>query len=173
MTMGKYVGLDVSQDVTHVCVFNRDGKILWQDDCVSKPEAIGKTIRKYAPDVEKIGLESGPLSTWHWHGLTDMGLPAICIDSYHAHGVLKLQMNKTDKNDAHGLAQIMRCGWYKAVQIKSFLSHESRALFRARRNLMSVRTDIVNQTHRSQSSFSYYVMPNLEILLNNNILCTY
>lgn len=155
--MEQYVGLDVSQDVTHMCVVNRDGKILWQGDCASTPEAIGKTIRKYAPDVEKIGLESGPLSTWHWHGLTDMGLPAICIDSYHAHGVLKLQMNKTDKNDAHGLAQIMRCGWYKAVQIKSFLSHESRALFRARSNLVSVRTDIVNQMRGTLKTFGILI----------------
>lgn len=95
--MEQYVGLDVSQDVTHICVVDRDGKKLWEGSCESTPEAIGETVKKHAPDAVKIGLESGHLSTWHWHGLRDMDLPAICIDAYHAHGVLRLQMNKTDK----------------------------------------------------------------------------
>lgn len=86
----QYVGLDVSQDVTHACVVDRDGNRQWEGDCLSTPEAIGETVKKHAPDVVKIGLESGHLSTWHWHGLQDMDLPAICIDAYHAHGVLRL-----------------------------------------------------------------------------------
>lgn len=155
--MEQYVGLDVSQDVTHICVVDRDGKRLWEGHCASTPEAIGEAIRKYAPTVTKIGLESGHLSTWHWHGLTDLGLPAICIDAYHAHGVLKIQMNKTDKNDAHGLAQIMRCGWYKEVRIKSFETHESRALFRTRSNLISMRTDLVNQIRGTLKTFGILI----------------
>ncbi len=155
--MEQYVGLDVSQDLTHVCVVDRDGKTLWQGDCASTPEAIGTTIQKHAPHVVRIGLESGHLSVWHWHGLTDMGLPAICIDSYHAHGVLKLQLNKTDKNDAHGLAQIMRCGWYKEVQVKSFESHESRALFRARSHLVTMRTDLINQIRGTLKTFGILI----------------
>ncbi len=155
--MEQYVGLDVSQDVTHICVVDRDGKKLWEGHCDSTPEAIGGTIRKHAPTATKIGLESGHLSTWHWHGLTDMGLPAICIDAYHAHGVLKIQMNKTDKNDAHGLAQIMRCGWYKEVKIKDFENHESRALFRTRSNLISMRTDLVNQIRGTLKTFGILI----------------
>src|ERR1039458_1133950 len=143
--MQQYVGLDVSQELTYACVVDRDGKILWQGQCASTPEAIGAIIKEKAPGAVRIGLESGNYATWHWHGLSDMGLPAICIDAYHAHGVLKVQMNKTDKNDAHGIAQIMRCGWYKVVKVKSFASHEIRALFRARSNLIVMRTDIVNQ----------------------------
>lgn len=155
--MKQYVGLDVSQDLTHVCVVDHDGEILWEGDCDSTPEAIGKTIKVQAPDVIKIGLESGHLSTWHWHGLKEMDLPAICIDAYHAHGVLKLQMNKTDKNDAHGLAQIMRCGWYKEVKIKSFQSHESRALFRTRSNLVTLRTDCINQIRGMLKTFGILI----------------
>ncbi len=155
--MEQYVGLDVSQDVTHICVVDRDGKKLWEGNCDSTPEAIGGTIRKHAPTATKIGLESGHLSTWHWHGLTDMGLPAICIDAYHAHGVLKIQMNKTDKNDAHGLAQIMRCGWYKEVKIKDFENHESRALLRTRSNLISMRTDLVNQIRGTLKTFGILI----------------
>ena len=114
--MEQYVGLDVSQSVTNVCVVDREGKPLWEGDCDSTPDAIANVIRRHAPQAVKIGFESRQLSTWHWHGLTDLGLPAICIDAYHAHGALKLQMNKTDKNDARGIAQIMRCGWYRQVQ---------------------------------------------------------
>lgn len=155
--MEQYVGLDVSQDVTHICVVDRDGKKLWEGSCKSTPEAIGETIKKQAPDVVKIGLESGHLSTWHWHGLRDMDLPAICIDAYHAHGVLRLQMNKTDKNDAQGLAQIMRCNWYKEVTIKSFENHKSRALFRTRSNLVSMRTDVVNQIRGMLKTFGILI----------------
>ncbi len=61
--MEQYVGLDVSQDVTHICVVDRDGKKLWEGSCESTPEAIGETIKKQAPDAVKIGLESGHLST--------------------------------------------------------------------------------------------------------------
>ena len=155
--MKQYVGLDVSQDVTHICVVDRDGNKLWEGDCASTPETIGKKIKKHAPNAVKIGLESGHLSTWHWHGLRDMELPAICIDAYHAHGVLRLQMNKTDKNDAHGIAQIMRCGWYKEVTIKSFENHESRALFRTRSNLVSMRTDVVNQIRGMLKTFGILI----------------
>lgn len=155
--MNKYIGLDVSQDITYICVVNQDGKTLWQGECLSTPESIGETIKEKAPDVQLIGLESGALATWHWHGLKDMGLPAICIDAYHAHGVLKLQMNKTDKNDAQGLAQIMRCGWYKEVKIKSFESHESKALFRTRSNLVCMRTDLVNQIRGTLKVFGVMI----------------
>ena len=155
--MEQYVGLDVSQDVTYVCVVDRDGKTLWQGECLSTPEDIGATVKEKAPAVVKIGLESGNYATWHWHGLNDMGLPAICIDAYHAHGVLKVQMNKTDKNDAHGIAQIMRCGWYKVVKVKSFASHEIRALFRARSNLIVMRTDLVNQIRGTLRTFGILI----------------
>ncbi|CAH1666078.1 conserved hypothetical protein [Hyphomicrobiales bacterium] len=155
--MEQYVGLDVSQDSTHICVVDRDGKTMWQGQTETTPEAIGAAIRKASPGVLKIGLETGQLAAWLWHGLCEMGLPAICIDSYHAHGVLKLQMNKTDKNDAQGLAQIMRCGWYKAVQVKSFESYESRALFRARSSLVVIRTDIVNQIRGTLKLFGIMI----------------
>lgn len=80
--MEQYVGLDVSQDVTHISVVDRDRKKLWEGNCKSTPEAIGETVKKQAPDAIKIGLESGHLSTCHWHGLRDINLPAICIDAY-------------------------------------------------------------------------------------------
>ncbi|HIL28911.1 MAG TPA: transposase [Micavibrio sp.] len=136
---------------------SKNGPILGGKVSLSTPEGIGAAVKEHAPEAVKIGLESGHLSTWHWHGLNDMGLPAICIDAYHAHGVLRLQMNKTDKNDAHGIAQIMRCNWYKEVTIKSFENHESRALFRTRSNLVSMRTDVVNQIRGMLKTFGILI----------------
>ena len=75
--MTHHVGLDVSQEMTHLCVIGTDGKIVWQGKCLSTPEDIPGTIRSKAPDVLRIGLESGPLSTWHWHALKAMGLPVV------------------------------------------------------------------------------------------------
>jgi transposase len=155
--MKHYVGLDVSQEETHICVIDEDDRKVWQGKCMSTPYAIGNLIEKHAPNAAKIGLETGNLSTFLWHGLNDICLPVICIDAYHAHGVLKLRMNKTDKNDAHGLAQIMRSGWFKAVKIKSFASHEIRALYKARSSLVSMRSDVVNQIRGCLRIFGIFI----------------
>ena len=155
--MEQYVGLDVSQDVTYVCVVDREGKPLWQGKCDSTPESIAETIKEKAPGAVRIGLETGPLSTWHWHGLNDMGLPVICIDARHTHGVLGMQMNKTDRNDAQGIARIMRAGWFKAVNVKSLKSHETRAMFKARVGLVGMRTEIGNQIRGILKTFGIVI----------------
>jgi transposase len=113
--MDQFVGLDVSQEITHLCVIGGDGKTVWQGKCLSTPEDIAGTIKSKAPDVVRIGLESGPLSTRHWHALKAMGLPVVCLDARHAQATMSGQVNKTDKNDAYGLAQIVKAGWYREV----------------------------------------------------------
>jgi hypothetical protein len=75
--MEQFVGLDVSQELTHLCVIGNDGKTVWQGKCCSTPDDIAATIRSKSQGVVRIGLESGPLSTWHWHALKAMGLPAL------------------------------------------------------------------------------------------------
>ena len=156
-TMNHYVGLDVSQEETHICVVDQNGKQLWQGKCASTPDAIGELVKQKAPSIKSVGLETGNLSTYIWHGLNDMGIPVICIDAYHAHGVLKLQMNKTDKNDAQGIAQIMRSGWFRPVQVKSFASHEIRALYRTRTSLVSMRSEVVNQIRGTLRVFGIFI----------------
>jgi transposase len=101
--MQQFVGLDVSQELTHICVIGDGGKVIWQGKCSSTPDAIAERIASKAPDVARIGHESGPLSTWHWHALKAKGLPVVCLDARHAKAALNAQLNKTDKNDAHGL----------------------------------------------------------------------
>jgi transposase len=122
-----------------------DGKIVWQGRCLSTPEDIAGTIRAKASDVVRIGLESGPLSTWHWHALKAMGLPVVCLDSRHAQATMSGQVNKADKNDAYGLAQIVRAGWYREVGVKSLDSHTVRSMLGARAQLVGMRVEVTNQ----------------------------
>jgi transposase len=143
--MEQFVGLDVSQQLTHVCVVDREGAVVWRGTCFSTPEEIAATMRIRAPEAVRIGLETGPLSTWHWHALKKMKLPVICIDARHAKAALSMQINKTDRNDALGLAQIMRTGWYREVGVKSLENHKVRAVLGARAQLVGMRTDIRNQ----------------------------
>jgi transposase len=143
--MEQFVGLDVSQQVTHVCVVDQNGEAVWRGTCPSTPEEIANIIRLKAPHAVRVGLETGPLSTWHWHALHKVGLPVICIDARHAKAALSMQINKTDRNDAFGLAQIMRTGWYREVGVKSLDNHEVRAVLGARAQLVDMRTDLRNQ----------------------------
>lgn len=104
--MNQYVGLDVSQDQTSICVVDESGRVLWQGKCATAPEAIAATLRTRAPQAERIGLESGPLSIWLCHALIALGLPVVCLDARQAKAALSLQLNKSDANNARGLAQI-------------------------------------------------------------------
>src|SRR5919112_2417918 len=142
--MKQYVGLDVSQDQTSICVVDESGGVLWQGKCASTPEAIAATLGSRAPQAERIGLESGPLSIWLCHGLTALGLPVVCLDARHAKAALKLQLNKSDANDARGLAQIVRTGWYREVAVKGLDAQTLRLLLVARAQLVSQRQALAN-----------------------------
>src|ERR1700761_951381 len=118
-TMKQYVGLDVSQKETAVCVINQDGKVLFEGKVSSDPGALAKTLGKRAPAVERIGLETGAMASWLWHELKRVGLPVVCVDARHAHAALSVRMNKSDPNDARGLAELIRVGWYREVRVKA------------------------------------------------------
>jgi transposase len=143
--MVEYVGLDVSLKETSVCVVEASGEIVFEGRVTSDPDAIAAVIGEKAGSVARIGLETGPTSTWLWTELHGRGLPVVCIDARHAKAALKMQVNKTDRNDAHGLAQVMRCGWYKEVRVKSLDSHTIRALLNGRALLVKVKRDLENQ----------------------------
>jgi transposase len=130
--MEHYVGLDVSLKMTAICIVDRTGKIEREGVVASDPEAIAAFVRLHAPHVVRIGLETGATSTWLWTELNKMGLPVICIDARHAKAALKMQINKSDRNDAVGIARIMQCGWYKEVRVKGLDSHAIKALLVSR-----------------------------------------
>lgn len=108
--MKQYVGLDVSQKETAVCVVDQDGKVLFEGKAPSDPRALARVIRKRAPAAERIGFETGAMSSWLWHELKRIDLPVVYIDARHAHAVLSVRMNKSDPNDARGLAELIRVG---------------------------------------------------------------
>ena len=143
--MDQYVGLDVSLKETFVCVVDACGEVVCEKSVGTTPETIAKFIEKKAPGAVRVGLESGLLSTWLWHGLRALGLPVVCLDARHAASALKMQVNKTDRNDAAGLAQIVRTGWYREVEVKSLACHEVRAVLLARSRLVASRRDLENQ----------------------------
>jgi transposase len=143
--MEHYVGLDVSLKLTAVCIVDRTGKIEREGVVHSDPEAIATFIKSNAPHVARIGLETGATSTWLWTELNKLGLPVICIDARHAKAVLKMQINKSDRNDAVGIARIMQCGWYKEVRVKDLDSHAVKALLVSRALLVKIKRDLENQ----------------------------
>lgn len=151
--MEQYVGLDVSQKETAICVIDGAGARLWEGSCRSTPTAIVGVLKKRAPTATRVGMETGPLAVWHWHALKQLGVPVVCLHARQAKAALSLQANKTDRNDAHGLAQIVRSGWYRAVQMKSFASHELRVMLQARQRLVGMRTTLYNQVRGLLKTF--------------------
>ena len=143
--MEYYIGLDVSLKRTSICVVNQIGSIVQENVVVSDPEAIAGFVRSNAPGAVRIGLETGPTATWLWTELKRLGLPVICIDARHAKAVLKMQINKSDRNDAAGIARIMQTGWFKEVRVKDLDSHSVRALLASRALLVKIRRDLENQ----------------------------
>jgi transposase len=142
--MTHYVGLDVSQRLTAICVVDDSGRRLWRGQCASDPEQIKRAVQRHGGEDVRVGIETGPMTPWLVHELRSRGLAVTCLDARHARAALKMQINKTDQNDAEGLAQIMRTGWYRSVHVKSFASHRARALLGARAQLVGMATRLSN-----------------------------
>jgi len=143
--MELYVGMDVSLKETSICVVDGKGEIVSEGTVISEPAAIAVFVKAKADGARRIGLETGPTTTWLWHELRALGLPVICIDARHAKAALSLQINKSDRNDAVGLARMMQAGWYKEVQVKSLPCHEIRAVLNSRAQLVKIKRDLENQ----------------------------
>jgi transposase len=110
-----YVGLDVSLKETKLHVLDEAGNRIWRSRCATEPGAIAAAVRRYAPSALRSGLESGPLTTWLWTALRAEGLPidvSMVVTP-------RRRSNKTDTNDAEGLAHLVRAGWYRGVRVKS------------------------------------------------------
>jgi len=140
----RFVGLDVSQKLTAICVVDETGRRLWRGQCATDPDQIERAVRGHAGEDAHVGLETGPMTPWLVHELRGRGLTIICLDARHASAALKMQMNKTDQNDAEGLAQIMRTGWFRSVHVKSLDAHRARALLGARAQLVGMTTRLSN-----------------------------
>lgn len=140
-----YVGLDVSLKTVSICVSAGDGRVLWRGEVVNEPAVVIKALAKRAPHLVRAVLESGSCGIHLYRGLKAAAVPIICICARHAKGVLQCKINKNDANDAEGLAQLARTGWYREVYVKSAEAHVLRAHLLARGQAGKARRDIDNQ----------------------------
>ena len=140
-----YAGLDVSMEETHLCVIDADGAIRAEGKVASTPDAIARALAA-TPGLACAVFETGRMAPMLYHGLRERGVPAICIESRQAHHTLKaIKANKSDRNDARGLAQLARTGFFKPTHVKSLSAHAVRALLAARKKLVGQRVTLENQ----------------------------
>lgn len=141
--MKYYAGLDVSLTETFVSIIDERGDIVKEDVVSSYPEELSTYLSKSGYSFERMGIESGQLSIFLCKGLRAKGFPAICVDARQMAATLSVRPNKNDKNDARGIAQMMRAGLYREVQIKSDESCERKVLIGSRRQVVNVRKQIM------------------------------
>ncbi|MBT0671335.1 IS110 family transposase [Novosphingobium profundi] len=167
--MEQYIGLDVSLKDTSVSV-RQDGKRIWRGKCASDPKLLAEVIRKRAPQAKRIVFETGPLSVWFYHALMAEGLPAICIDARHAKAHLDMAPNKTDANDADGLAHLAEVGFYREVRVKGFDSMLIRTLVAGRRQLLKMQIQLSNQIRVLMKTFGLVVPKGVGGVFERNVL---
>jgi len=155
--MEHYAGLDVSVKETSVCVIDGAGKTIREVKVATEPAAILAVLLDDAFAVERIGLEAGPLSQWLYSGLAERGLPMICVETRHMKAALSAQLNKSDRNDARGIAHMMRVGLYRPVHVKTLTSQKRRMLLTSRQLLQAKAIDIENDLRGTLRNFGLKV----------------
>jgi transposase len=155
--MDHFAGLDVSVKETSVCIVDDTGKIVREVKVASEPEALLQILGSRAYRFKRIGLEAGPLSQWLYSVIAEEGLPVICVETRHMRAVLKAQINKTDRNDARGIAQMMRAGLYRPVHVKTLRSQKLRMLLTHRKLLQSKAIAIDNDLRGTLRNFGLKV----------------
>jgi transposase len=155
--MDYFAGLDVSVKDTSICIVDDTGKIVREVKVASEPDALLQVLRNPAYRFRRIGLEAGPLSQWLFSALAEAGLPVICVETRHMRAVLKAQINKTDRNDARGIAQMMRAGLYRPVHVKTLRSQKLRMLLVHRKLLQSKSIAIENDLRGTLRNFGLKV----------------
>ncbi|MBV9750466.1 MAG: IS110 family transposase [Acetobacteraceae bacterium] len=140
-----FCGLDVSLRMTAVCVVDGDGRILKEAKVASDPEVISEFLRGLGLALERVGLEAGATAAWLQAGLREHGWPTVCIDARHAAAALQAGLrNKSDRNDARGIAQLMRLNAFRPVWVKSLRSQRINAMLTARNTIQEQLVRIEN-----------------------------
>jgi transposase len=155
--MQHYVGLDLSVKETSVCIIDKAGKVIREVKVATKPVPILAVLTEEALAIERIGLEAGPLSQWLYSALAEAGLPVICVETRHMKAALSAQINKSDRNDARGIAQMMRVGLYRPVHVKTLASQKRRMLLTSRQLLQAKALDIENDLRGTLRNFGLKV----------------
>ena len=134
--MDHYAGIDVSLECSSICVVDASGKIVREGKVASEPEALIVWFGSLGFELARIGLEAGPLSQWLYAAMREAGLAVELLETRHVRDAFKAMTVKSDRNDARGIAQLMRLGWFRPVHCKSIAAQEVRALLTARKLVM-------------------------------------
>jgi len=142
--MRYYAGLDIGLEETAICVVDETGGLVREISVLSEPDAIMAGLASISGDYHRVGLEACPLAPWLFASLTEAGLPVVCLEVRHLRAALAAMTHKTDRNDARGIAQVLRTGWFRAVHVKTRRSHELRTLLTARKVALEQAFDLEN-----------------------------
>ena len=155
--MNYSAGLDVSLNETSVCVVDGEGHVILERKVATEPDAIVKALKEFLPELRRVGIEASSLGCWLQPELLARGLEAVVIESRHTHVALSTMRNKTDRNDARGIAQLMRLGWYKVVHVKSREALELRMLLGCRQLVLRKLLDVENEIRGTLRAFGLKV----------------
>ena len=159
--MGYYVGLDVALRSVALCVVDGDGGILLERALACEVDEIALCLRSFGYPIERIGFEAGTMSQTLFHGLTAAGYDVVCMEARHVSAALSAMRNKTDRNDARGIAQVVRSGWYRPVHMKSAGSHHVRTLLASRKAVLRRCIDLENEIRGLLKVFGIRLPPSL------------
>lgn len=141
--MKHYIGLDVSVKTTAICIIDEKGTKVFQTSVPTTPEDIYNAIQRAGNiEIDKVGLEAGSMCHYLTEGLEKFDLPVICMESRKAARFLELKYNKTDENDAEGLAECLRLGFFTEVRTKNTDELGMSTLLRSRNTLVESRKNI-------------------------------
>ena len=143
--MTYFTGIDVSLRSVSICIVDETGAVLLEAKVAAEVEVIVAALRRFSEEIRQVGFEAGTLTQYLTYGLREAGFDVICLEARQVAATLAAMRNKTDRNDARGLAQILRTGWYRTVHVKSVESHQERALLASRKAILTKCVDLENE----------------------------
>jgi transposase len=157
--MKYFTGIDVSLRFVSICVVDEAGVVQYEEKVAAEVDVIVASLRRFSPAIKRVGFEAGTLTQYLTYGLQAAGFEVICLEARQVAASLAAMRNKTDRNDARGLAQILRSGWYRRVHVKSIESHQVRALLSSRKTILSKCIDLENELRGLLKIFGVRLAP--------------
>ena len=143
--MEYFAGIDVSLRSCALCIVDGKGNVLLERELPCEVSDIAECLRAFPYPIERVGFEAGTMSQHLFFGLTKVGFDVVCMEARQVNAALSAMRNKTDKNDARGIAQVLRTGWFSPVHMKSREAHGVRALLSTRKALLKKTMDLANE----------------------------
>jgi transposase len=168
--MDHYAGIDVSLECSSVCVVDASGKIVREGRVLSEPTALISWFGSLGLELSRIGLEAGPLSQWLYAAMKQVGLVVELLETRHVRKAFEAMPVKSDRNDARGIAQLMRLGWFRPVHCKSIGAQETRAVLTARKLVQSKLQDVENHLRGILRGFGLKVGKTTQLSFGRRIL---